>query len=52
MSRSEYGHDGRPYGLHRNRFGEVLGVNTFKVQGENLNFVVRIQILCEECIGC
>ena len=30
-----------------NKFGEVLGVNTFKLQGENLNFAVRVEVLCE-----
>jgi S1-C subfamily serine protease len=29
-----------------NKFGEVLGVNTFKLQGENLNFAVRVETLC------
>lgn len=33
-----------------NKFGEVLGVNTFKLQGENLNFAVRVEILCEEIV--
>ncbi|HEX2058807.1 MAG TPA: trypsin-like peptidase domain-containing protein [Actinomycetota bacterium] len=36
-----------------NKFGEVLGVNTFKLQGENLNFAVRVEVLCEEIVtGC
>ena len=33
-----------------NKFGEVLGVNTFKLQGENLNFAVRVEVLCEEIV--
>lgn len=33
-----------------NKFGEVLGVNTFKLQGENLNFSVRVEVLCEEIV--
>lgn len=33
-----------------NRFGEVLGVNTFKLQGENLNFAVRVEVLCEAIV--
>ncbi|HYO61804.1 MAG TPA: trypsin-like peptidase domain-containing protein, partial [Actinomycetota bacterium] len=33
-----------------NKFGEVLGVNTFKLQGENLNFAVRVEILCENIV--
>ncbi len=36
-----------------NKFGEVLGVNTFKLQGENLNFAVRVEVLCEAIVtGC
>jgi S1-C subfamily serine protease len=36
-----------------NKFGEVLGVNTFKLQGENLNFAVRIEVLCQAIVtGC
>lgn len=33
-----------------NKFGEVLGVNTFKLQGENLNFAVRVEVLCEAIV--
>ena len=33
-----------------NKFGEVLGVNTFKLQGENLNFSVRVEVLCEAIV--
>ena len=33
-----------------NKFGEVLGVNTFKLQGENLNFAVRVEVLCEDIV--
>jgi S1-C subfamily serine protease len=33
-----------------NKFGEVLGVNTFKLQGENLNFAVRVEVLCESIV--
>lgn len=33
-----------------NKFGEVLGVNTFKLQGENLNFAVRVEVLCEQIV--
>lgn len=35
-----------------NRFGEVLGVNTFKFLGaENLNFAVKIDVLCAQIVG-
>jgi S1-C subfamily serine protease len=34
-----------------NKFGEVLGVNTFKLQGENLNFAVRVEVLCEVIVS-
>ena len=33
-----------------NKFGEVLGVNTFKLQGENLNFAVRVEVLCQRIV--
>lgn len=36
-----------------NRFGEVVGVNTFKYLGaENLNFAVKIDVLCAQIVSC
>lgn len=35
-----------------NRFGEVVGVNSFKLSGENVNFASRIENACAYLVRC
>lgn len=35
-----------------NRYGEVVGINDFKLSGESLNFAVKIEAACHYVIRC
>lgn len=36
-----------------NRFGEVIGINTFGLRGaQNTNFAIRVEVVCQEILEC